>query len=103
MAYDRYEKFRQNGKILIVPFIQIPKFDSDYYEVYKQGQTRLDNLSYQYYNDPNYDWLIMLANPEYGSMEYSIPDGATLRIPHPLSSALSAYIDGIDTYNHLYK
>lgn len=65
-TYDRYSKFRRDGNILHVPFIEIPARSTDYYTYYKAGQTRLDLLSYQYYSDPNYDWLIMQANPEYG-------------------------------------
>jgi len=103
MSYDRYSKVRLNGKIGIVPHIEIPKIDSDYYEVYERGKTRLDNLSYKYYKDTNYDWLIMLANPEYGSMEFNIPDGAQIRIPYPLQGVIQYYNNAIDNYNRLYK
>lgn len=103
MSYDRYSKVRMNGKIGIIPYIEIPKTSSDYYEVYKRGQTRLDNLSYEYYQDCNYDWLIMLANPEYGSMEFNIPDGSQIRIPYPLKNILQYYSNAIDNYNRLYK
>lgn len=103
MSYDRYSKFRKNGMIGFVPFVEIPKLESDYYEVYEQGKTRLDNLSYKYYNDANYDWLILAANPQYGSMEFNIPDGTTLRIPYPLTTAINNYNNAIDNYNRLYK
>jgi len=103
MSYDRYSKVRLNGKIGIVPHVEIPKVDSDYYEVYERGKTRLDNLSYKYYKDTNYDWLIMLANPEYGSMEFDIPDGAQIRIPYPLQGVIQYYNNAIDNYNRLYK
>ena len=103
MSYVRYSKVRLNGKIGIVPHIEIPKSDSDYYETYERGKTRLDNLSYKYYKDTNYDWLIMLANPEYGSMEFDIPDGSQIRVPYPLQSVLQYYNSAIDNYNRLYK
>lgn len=103
MSYDRYGKVRINGKIGILPHIEIPKSNSDYYEVYERGKSRLDNISYKYYGDTNYDWLIMLANPEYGSMEFNIPDGTQIRIPYPLSSAIQYYNSAIDNYNRLYK
>jgi len=102
-TYDRYSKFRGNGTIKIVPNIEIPKLSSDYYEVYNRGKSRLDNISYEYYKDPNYDWLIMMANPEYGSMEFEIPDGSQLRIPYPLDTILQAYNLLVDNYNRLYK
>ena len=63
-CYDRYSKFRQNGTILHVPFIPIPVRSTDYYTYYEVGKTRLDLVSYQYYGDANYDWLILQANPE---------------------------------------
>lgn len=102
MTYDRYSQFRGDGYIDIVPFGKIPEKSSDSFEVYKKNETRLDIISYNYYNDANYGWLILQANPQYGSMEHEIPDGATLRIPYPLAETLSDYRKSIDTYNKLY-
>lgn len=101
-TFDRYSKFRRDGQILHVPFIKIPVRPTDYYTYYEVGKTRLDLLSYQYYNDPNYDWLIMQANPQYGSLEFKIPNGAELRIPYPLETALAQYNNDIDSYETLY-
>ena len=78
-SYDRYRKFRIDGEIKIVPFCKIPKKNTDFYA-----------------------WLIMQANPEYGSMEFEIPDGVMLRIPYPLDDAISSYEQGINRYNDLY-
>ena len=103
MSYNRYSKFTLNGKIQIVPSITIYEKSTDYVEVYHHSQNRLDNLSYKYYGDANYDWLIMMANPEYGSMEFDIPDGAIIRIPYPLSTTLELYEKAVDRYNALYK
>jgi hypothetical protein len=102
MSYDRYKRFRVNGVIKIVPGITIDPKSTDYFETYTLGLSRLDIISAEYYGDANYDWLIMLANPEYGSLEYNIPDGATLRIPYPLSSTLENYNNKIDLYETLY-
>jgi hypothetical protein len=101
-SYDRYSKFRRDGKILHVPFIEIPERATDYYTYYNAGKTRLDLLSYQYYGDANYDWLILQANPEYGSLEYKIPDGSKLRIPYPLESVIAQYNNDINVYEELY-
>ena len=101
-TYDRYNKFRENGTIHFVPFIPIAEKSTDVYDYYIQGKTRLDLLSYQYYNNPNYGWLIMQANPEYGSMEFKIPDGSRLRIPYPLESTIAQYNNDIETYKVLY-
>ena len=100
--YDRYSKFRANNSIKMVPFIAIPMHAEDFYVVYHRGVTRLDLLSNEYYDNPNYGWFILQANPEYGSMEFEIPDGVTLRIPFPLDAALTEYKEGIDEYNKKY-
>lgn len=100
-TYDRYTLFRKNGEIKIVPFGKIPPKESDYFETYKRGRTRLDIISQQYYNDPNYGWLILQANPEVGSMEYEIPDNSVLRIPYPLGQSIEDYRQSIETYYNL--
>ena len=102
-SYDRYSQFRQDGSISIVPYGTVPPKNTDYYEVYLRGKTRLDILSYQYYNDSNYGWLIMQANPQYGSIEFEIPDQAVLRIPYPLSQSIQDYRASIEDYKKLYK
>ena len=99
MSLSRYKKFIKNGAIELVPFISIPKRNSDYYIRYKQDKMRMDILSSDYYNDPNYGWLILQANPEYGSLEYNIPDKSELRIPYPLDISLSDYRKSIENYN----
>lgn len=101
MSYNRYSKFLSNGKYKIVPSVTLTKRSTDYFEIYNQGSTRLDIISDKYYGDANYDWLIMMANPEYGSMEFSIPNGTMLRIPYPLSEAIADYERKIDLYNTL--
>jgi hypothetical protein len=102
MSYNRYKSFVENGTMHLVPFIKIPNKNTDYYEYYELGKTRLDLLSYKYYNDPNYDWLIMQANPEYGSLEFNIPNKSLLRIPFPLESTISQYYADIEKYKELY-
>ena len=101
-TYDRYTQFRQDGEFSIVPYGNIPPKDTDFYEVYYKGRTRLDILSFQYYNDSNYGWLIMQANPQYGSVEFEIPDQANLRIPYPLSQSLQDYRASVEEYKKLY-
>lgn len=103
MSYDRYKQFRVNGHIEVIPGITIEPKDTDYFETYILGQSRLDIISNDYYGDPDYDWLIMLANPEYGSLEYKIPDGTVLRIPYPLSSTLENYNNKIISHKTLYN
>lgn len=89
--YDRYKEFRQDGDIEVLPFIPIDRDGSDLYITYDKSKMRFDNLSYKYYGDPNYGWLILQANPQFGGWEFSIPDKVTLRIPYPLQTALTRY------------
>jgi hypothetical protein len=100
-TYDRYSKFRSEGKIRIVPNIVLSKKNSDYYEKYNPSN-RLDLLSYKYYGDANYDWLIMTANPEYGSMEFNIPLNAEIRIPYPLENTIQEYEYKINKFFEYY-
>lgn len=97
-TYDRYSKFRENGIIKIVPFIKIQQKNSDLFVTYEKGVTRLDLLSHKYYYNSNYGWLILQANPQYDSMEFSIPDKAEIRIPYPLDLTLKQYNGDIDKY-----
>ena len=96
--FDRYKNFRINGDVRLVPHISIPVKDSDMYITYEKGKMRMDMLSHKYYNDVDYGWLIMQANPQYGSMEFLIPDKVELRIPFPLDKSLSDYEKGIELY-----
>lgn len=100
-TFDRYKYFKLDGTFKQVPFISIEEKNTDVYTYYERGKTRLDLLSYQYYNDANYDWLIMQANPQYGSLEFQIPDGAKLRIPYPLNITLTQYNANIEKYFEL--
>ena len=103
MAFDRYAQFREGNGMAIVPFGAIPQNRTDRFEIYKKGQTRLDKLSSDYYDSPDFAWLILQANPQYGSMEFNIPDGVELRIPYPLNLAIDGYQKSIDNYNKYYK
>ena len=98
--YDRYQKFRKDGEIEIVPGIKITKENTDIYLLYDKNKMRMDTLSYKYYGDPDYGWLILQANPHVGSMEYLIEDGAVVRVPYPLTTAISRYEQAIDEYNN---
>jgi len=93
--YDRYKQFRKDGKVELVPFVRIGEEVSDLHIIFDKEKMRLDNLSYKYYGDPDYAWLILQANPSLGGYEYSIKDGVRLRIPYPLNSALVRYDRGI--------
>jgi hypothetical protein len=99
---SRYDNFISDGKCEYIPFITIPKQTSDYYVIFDSERMRMDILSYQYYNNPNYGWIILQANPEYGSLEFAIPSGSVLRIPYPLENVLSMYNENIKKYRQIY-
>lgn len=100
--FDRYAKFRNDGEMKPVPGISIPNSSSDKYAIYKQGVTRLDKLSNLYYNNPYSGWLILLANPQYGGLEFNIPDLTSLRVPYPFESGINRYITEIQNYREIY-
>jgi hypothetical protein len=99
---DRYSKFRDNGNIKPLPGIIIPVNSTDKQAIYKLGESRLDKLSNLYYLNPYSGWLIMLANPEYGGLEFNIPDMTLLRIPFPYESAISRYTTEVTNNINLY-
>lgn len=100
-SFDRYNPFRLNGKIKMVPFINIRKKNTDKYIVFNKQTMRLDSISYEYYNNPDYAWLILQANPELGSIENFIPNGSVLRIPFPLDVTLDMYLNDINKHKEI--
>ena len=102
MNYNRYKSFVSNGSYLRIPFIEVPVSVTDRYTYYEIGKTRMDLLSYQYYDNPNFGWLILQANPSIGSLEFNIKDGARIRIPYPLDTAIQGYENNLAKYNKLY-
>jgi hypothetical protein len=55
-SFDRYSQFRQGNNISLIPFGKIQKRNTDKYEIYIKGVTRIDLLSYKYYGNPDYGW-----------------------------------------------
>jgi hypothetical protein len=100
--YDRYQKFKSDGKYIPLPFIPIPPKSSDKSVVYNADRTRLDKLSQKYYDNPFHGWLILSANPQYGGVEENIPDKEIIRIPFPFRDSIQQYISEVDKYTKLY-
>lgn len=103
MSYDRYQFFKVNGIMNIVPFINIPKKNTDIYIYYERGKTRFDLLSYEFYKDCDFGWLILQANPELPPYEFMIPNNTQIRIPYPLETTLLEYEENLKKYNDLNK
>lgn len=99
---DRYDKFRSDDNFKFVPGIKIREKNTDKYLTYKVGSTRFDVLSQKYYDSPYYGWLIMLANPEFGGLEFNIPNNKTIRIPFPLKASVNDYLAEVEKYFRLY-
>jgi len=99
---DRYSQFRVNAGMKPLPGIKIPTSDSDLNYVYKQGVARLDKISNMYYNNAWSGWLIMAANPQFGGLEFNIPDMTAIRIPYPFDNAVSRYMSEIRNHKLLY-
>lgn len=100
--YDRYDKFRVENEVKPVPGIVIKPSPTDKQVLYKAGRTRLDKVSQEYYGNPYHGWLIMLANPQWGGMEFDIPDGTKIRVPFPFTNAIDRYILEVKKHKELY-
>lgn len=76
----------KSAKDVVASIDEIPTMDSDLYITYNSSD-RLDLISNRVYGDPKYWWLILAANGY--QIEFDIPVGEIIRIPYPLSNALS--------------
>lgn len=99
---DRYQYFENEGSFRIVPGIELPIKGTDKFVQFKSGKDRLDKISQEEYGTPLFGWLILQANPQYGSLEFQIPNNVYLRIPYPLIPSLQDYKNAVDTYNLYY-
>ena len=100
--FDRYKSFKDNGSMKPIPGIKISPKQTDKKVVYKKNRTRLDKLSFEYYNNPTYGFLIMLANQKFGGLEFNIKDGEVIRIPYPLETTLEQYNSEVKKHFRLY-
>lgn len=98
----RYEQTFINGRHKTLPFIKLPKKSTDKTYFYSVGTSRLDKISYDFYGDATYGWLIMMANPQFGALEINIPDQTVINIPYPLQPSLLDYNSGINNYYNIY-
>ena len=96
--YNRYKEFLINGQQTVVPFVSLPSKGTDQRYIYRVAVSRLDKISQQYYNTPFFGWLILQANPEYGGLEWNIPDNSIITIPFPLVSSLQDYQNVLNNY-----
>lgn len=102
LYFNRYYNFLINGNQTVVPYVNIPVKTTDKQYFYKVGISRLDVISQEYYGTPFFGWLILQANPQYGGVEWNIPDNALLRIPFPLIASIQDYEAQLKTYFFYY-
>jgi len=100
--FNRYEYFLEDGNFKIVPGVEIPAKSTDKFFNYNKSKDRLDKVSQENYNTPLFGWLILLANPSAGSLEFEIPDNSILRIPFPLINSLQDYKKNVELYKLYY-
>lgn len=100
--YNRYTDFLINGQQTVVPFVKIPSKSTDKRYIYRVGKSRLDKISFEYYDSPYFGWLILAANPQYGGLESNIDDGTVLFVPFPLIDSLQDYKNALDRHFFYY-
>lgn len=76
------EKYSQKRRYSSTYYPTIPYRDSDIY-IYSKSSDRLDLLSYKYYGDQTFWWVIARAN-NLGKGSFMVPPGIRLRIPFPI-------------------
>lgn len=89
---NRYKILNENNNIpKIMPFIRIPDKSSDKIIIWNK-ERRLDNVSYDYYGTPYFDWLIAQKNAHLGLDEFEWQDGDTVIIPYPIDISIEQYL-----------
>ncbi len=87
---DRYKFYRDENRVVRwQPYFSIPVKPTDRYITYKPSVSRLDNISYKYYKNPNYGYIIMMANVDKFSNETDLVVDTEIRIPYPIEDILT--------------
>jgi len=95
--FNRYKALKvDNNEIIDLPFTKISASPSDKTIEWKPND-RLDRYANKYYNNPMYDFFILLGNSKYTS-EFDIEIGDIIRIPFPIDRVRSEFNDKIDLY-----
>lgn len=100
--YNRYSEFINDNIIKPVPYISLPDKPTDKSKVFNRATDRLDNLSYEYYGSPHFDWLIRLKNANLGVDEFEWEDSSPIIIPFPLRDSIQSYITAIKNNDQKY-
>jgi hypothetical protein len=85
VQYPKVIKYRES-----VRYPDIPLSESDVY-IYTMRGDRLDNLAYQFYNDPTLWWVLSIANPDLPNDSLYPTLGYQLRIPSDINQILNDF------------
>lgn len=92
---DIKQLLSRNGKRYFINTVlpEVPLSSEDTYIITQDGD-RLDNLSYEFYNDTQYWWVILAANPnKLRKDSYYVALGEQIRIPANPSRYIDSFID----------
>ena len=95
---DIKQRLTQRGKRYYINTVlpDVPLSSDDIYIITQDGD-RLDNLSYAFYNDTQFWWVILAANPnKLRKDSYHVALGEQIRIP----SNPGQYIDSFINFNN---
>ena len=85
VQYPKVIKYRES-----VRYPDIPLSENDVY-IYTMRGDRLDNLAYQFYNDPTLWWILSIANPDLPNDSLYPTLGYQLRIPSDINQILNDF------------
>ena len=92
---SRYQNIQtqksDNGKTIYLPvkYPSLAPSNNDYYIIARE-EDRVDLIAADFYGEPTYWWIVVMANDLPGDSMYA-PPGTQLRIPGNLNNALAAY------------
>jgi hypothetical protein len=85
VQYPKVIKYRES-----VRYPDIPLSESDVF-IYTMRGDRLDNLAYQFYNDPTLWWVLSVANPDLPNDSLYPTLGYQLRVPSDINQILNDF------------
>lgn len=85
VQYPKIIRYRESTR-----YPDIPLSENDVY-IYTMRGDRLDNLAYQFYNDPTLWWILSVANPDLPNDSLYPTLGYQLRIPNDINQILNDF------------
>jgi len=85
VQYPKIIRYRESTR-----YPDIPLSESDVF-IYTMRGDRLDNLAYQFYNDPTLWWILSVANPDLPNDSLYPTLGYQLRVPSDINQILNDF------------